>query len=88
LIPSFIAGIARMAFVMVLIFNTTAAVIYQFATALPAYGAGKVLSGHSGGVSIAELAAGVGLVAVIGWRLIRRRRAGIDPSRPSPDRDA
>ena len=87
-IPSFVAGIARMALVMFLIFNTMAAVIYQFATALPAYGAGKVVSGHSGGVSVAELAVGVGLIAVIAWRLIRRRGAGTDPGRRAPHRDA
>ena len=75
-IPSFIAGIARMRFVMFLIFNTMAAVIYQFATALPAYGAAKVISGHSNTESVFELAAGIVLVVLIFWRVVlpRRRR--------------
>jgi membrane protein DedA with SNARE-associated domain len=73
-IPSFIAGIAGMTFAMFLIFNSIAAVTYQFATALPAYGAGKVVSGHAGTTSIIELAAGVGLLVFIALRLARRRR--------------
>ena len=72
-IPSFIAGIARMRFVMFLLFNTMAAVIYQFATALPAYGAAKVVSGHSDTESIFELAVGVVLVVLIFWRVVLPR---------------
>ncbi len=78
-IPSFIAGIARMRFVMFLIFNTMAAVIYQFATALPAYGAAKVISGHTDTESLVELSVGVVLVVLIFWRVVlprRRRRSG------------
>ena len=86
-IPSFIAGIARMRFVMFLIFNTMAAVIYQFATALPAYGAAKVISGHTDTESLVELAAvGVVLVVVIFWRVVlprRRRHAHPDRSAAS-----
>jgi LPXTG-motif cell wall-anchored protein len=59
---------------MFLIFNTIAAVTYQFATALPAYGAGKIVSGHADAKSIAALAVGLGLVVAIGWLLLRRRR--------------
>jgi membrane protein DedA with SNARE-associated domain len=73
-IPSFIAGIARMAFAMFLIFNTIAAVTYQFATALPAYGAGKIVSGHADAESVVALAVGLGVVVVIGWWLLRRHR--------------
>ena len=73
-IPSFIAGIARMRFVMFLIFNTIAAVVYQFATALPAYGAAKVLSGHSDTETLAELAVGVVLVVLVFWRVLLPRR--------------
>ncbi len=74
-IPSFMAGIARMAFVMFIVFNTIAAVCYQFATALPVYGAAKVVSGHSDAVSIVELIAGVAALVLIGLRLLGRRRA-------------
>jgi membrane-associated protein len=77
-VPSFIAGVARMRFAMFLIFNTIAAVVYQFATALPAYGAGKVISGHSDTESLFELAAGVVLAVLVFWRIVlprRRRRA-------------
>ena len=80
-IPSFIAGIARMRFVMFLIFNTMAAVIYQFATALPAYGAAKVISGHNDSETLAELAVGVVLVVLVFWRVVLprwRRRARHD----------
>ncbi len=84
-IPSFIAGIARMRFVMFVLFNTMAAVIYQFATALPAYGAAKVLSGHSDTESVVELAAGVVLVVLIFWRVVLpRRRSHAHADRPAP----
>lgn len=73
-IPSFIAGIARMVFLIFLTFNTIAAVLYQFATALPAYGAGKVVSGHASAGNAIELAAGLALACLIGLRLGRRRR--------------
>jgi LPXTG-motif cell wall-anchored protein len=73
-IPSFIAGIASMTFAIFLIFNTIAAVTYQFATALPSYGAGKIVSGHTDAKSIIALAVGLGLLAAIGWWLARRRR--------------
>lgn len=81
-IPSFIAGIARMRFVMFLLFNTMAAVIYQFATALPAYGAANVISGHTDTESLFELAVGVVLVVLIFWRIVlprRRRPDALDP---------
>jgi LPXTG-motif cell wall-anchored protein len=73
-IPSFIAGIARMSFAMFLVFNTIAAVTYQFATALPAYGAAKIVSGHPDAKSIVAVAVGLGLLVAIGWLLLRRRR--------------
>jgi membrane protein DedA with SNARE-associated domain len=74
-IPSFMAGIARMVFAMFLIFNTIAAISYQFATALPAYGAARVLSGYNDIPSIVGFIVGVALLAFIGLRLVRRRRA-------------
>jgi LPXTG-motif cell wall-anchored protein len=63
-----------MTFVMFLIFNTIAAITYQFATALPAYGAGKIISGHADAKSVVALAIGLGLLVVIGLLLARRRR--------------
>jgi membrane protein DedA with SNARE-associated domain len=73
-IPSFIAGIARMRFLMFVIFNTLAAVIYQFATALPAYGAATLISGHTETSNVVDLAIGVVLVVLIFWRIVLPRR--------------
>jgi membrane-associated protein len=73
-IPSFVAGIARMRFRMFLIFNTIAAVVYQFATALPAYGAATLISGHTGTSNIADLAVGGALLVLIFWRVVLPRR--------------
>jgi undecaprenyl-diphosphatase len=86
-IPSFIAGIARMRFLMFVIFNTTAAIIYQFATALPAYGAATLISGHTGTSNIVDLGVGVVLVVLIFWRVVlprRRLRKAEGPDRPDP----
>jgi membrane protein DedA with SNARE-associated domain len=79
-IPSYVAGVARMSIVMFLIFGTIAAVAHMFATAVPAYGAGKVASGHHDIVSILELACGLALIALIAWRARVRRRAAHDES--------
>ena len=73
-IPSFVAGIARMRFLLFAIFKSFALVIYQFATALAAYGASKVVSGHTNTESIAGLAVGVVLIVIGIWRLILPRR--------------
>lgn len=73
-IPSFIAGIARMRFRMFVIFNTIAAVIYQFATALPAYGAATLISGHTETSNVVDLAVGIVLVVLIFWRVVLPRR--------------
>ena len=73
-IPSFIAGIARMRFVLFLIFNTIAAVIYQFATALPSYGAASLISGHTETSKVVDVAVGVALVVLIFWRVVLPRR--------------
>lgn len=73
-LPAFIAGIARMRFVTFVICETMAAVMYQFATALSAYGAAKVISGHVDTESLIELAVGVVLVVVIFWRVVLPRR--------------
>ena len=74
-IPSFVAGIARMRFPIYLIFGTIAAFLHASATALGAYGAGKVSSGHNDIVSILELALGVVVLALIAQRFRLRRRA-------------
>jgi membrane protein DedA with SNARE-associated domain len=93
-IPSFIAGICRMRFAMFLIFNTIAAVIYQFATALPAYGAATLISGHTETSNVVDLAVGVVLVVLIFWRIVLPRRrsrkeeeqeAGGGPGTPGED---
>jgi membrane protein DedA with SNARE-associated domain len=73
-IPSYVAGIAGMTFVIFLIFNSIAAVGYQFATGLSAYGASRVASGHNDAKSILALVVGLGLVVLIGWGLTRRHR--------------
>jgi membrane protein DedA with SNARE-associated domain len=62
-IPSFVAGIGRMRFLIYLIFGTIAAFLHASATAVGAYGAGKVASGHHDIASILELA--LGLVALV-----------------------
>jgi len=59
---------------MFLIFNTMAAVIYQFATALPAYGAATLISGHTEASNIVDLAVGVVLLVLIFWRIVLPRR--------------
>ena len=82
-IPSYVAGTAGMSFVLFLIFGTIAAFVHQFATAVPAYGAGKVASGHHDIVSFLELAAGVILVALIILRVSARRRAHREPAHAS-----
>jgi membrane protein DedA with SNARE-associated domain len=69
-IPSFVAGIARMRFPIFLIFGTIAALLHASATALGAYGAGKVASGRHDIASILELA--LGLVVLV-WLLQRFR---------------
>jgi membrane protein DedA with SNARE-associated domain len=74
-IPSFVAGIARMRFPIYLIFGTIAAFLHASATALGAYGAGKVASGHHDIVSILELALGLVVLALIVQRFRPRRRA-------------
>jgi membrane protein DedA with SNARE-associated domain len=73
-IPSFVAGIARMRFLTFLVFNTIAAVVYQFATALPAYGAAALISGHTKTSNDVDLAVGVVLVVLIFWRIVLPRR--------------
>jgi membrane protein DedA with SNARE-associated domain len=74
-IPSFVAGIARMRFPIYLIFGTIAAFLHGFATALGAYGAGKVASGHHDIASILELALGLVVLALLVQRLRLRRHA-------------
>ena len=81
-IPSFIAGICGMRFLMFLIFNTMAAVIYQFATALPAYGAATLISGHTEASNIVDLAVGVVLLVLIFWRIV------LPPRRSHREQDA
>jgi len=73
-IPCFVAGICRMRFAVFLLFNTIAAVLYQFATALPAYGVARVLTGHTGTSDIVDLGVGVVLAALILWRIVLPRR--------------
>ena len=63
-----------MAFVVFLIFNSLAAIIYELATALPTYDAGRVASGHTDALSIIGLVVGIGLLVLLGARVIRRRR--------------
>jgi membrane protein DedA with SNARE-associated domain len=63
-----------MAFGAFLVFNSLAAILWVFGTALPAYGAGKLASGHGGVLNGIEVVVGVALIAVVGWRLARRRR--------------
>jgi membrane protein DedA with SNARE-associated domain len=84
-IPSFIAGIARMRFLMFVIFNTMAAVIYQFATALPAYGAASLISGHTQTSNVVDLAVGAVLAVLIFWRLVLARRRARDAPPPGSD---
>jgi membrane protein DedA with SNARE-associated domain len=74
-IPSFVAGIARMRFPIFLIFGTIAAFLHGFTTALGAYGAGKVASGHHDIVSILELVLGLVVLVLLVQRLRLRRRA-------------
>jgi membrane protein DedA with SNARE-associated domain len=74
-IPSFVAGIARMRFAIYLIFGTIAAFLHASATALGAYGAGKVVSGHHDIVSVFELTLGLVLLAWLIQRVRLRRRA-------------
>jgi membrane protein DedA with SNARE-associated domain len=78
-IPSFVAGIARMRFAIYLIFGTIAAFLHASATALGAYGAGKVASGHHDIVSVLELVLGLVVLAWLIQRVRLRRRAAHAP---------
>jgi membrane protein DedA with SNARE-associated domain len=84
-IPSFVAGIARMRFLAYFVFGSIAAFLHASATAVGAYGAGKVVSGHHDVVSILELALGVVVLALIVRRVLLRRRAA---HRGTPDADS
>jgi membrane protein DedA with SNARE-associated domain len=87
-IPSFVAGIARMSFPIYLIFGTIAAFLHASATAVGAYGAGKVASGHHDTVSILELALGLVVLVWLVQRFRLRRNAiraeppGAGPAQP------
>jgi membrane protein DedA with SNARE-associated domain len=72
--PAYLAGIAGMTFLLFLVVNSIAAVAAEFATALPAYGASSVASGHRDAVSIVEALVGVALLALLGRVYARRRR--------------
>jgi membrane protein DedA with SNARE-associated domain len=74
-IPSFVAGIARMRFLIYLIFGTIAAILHASATALGAYGAGKVASGRQDIVSILDLALALVVLLLLVQRFRLRRRA-------------
>jgi membrane protein DedA with SNARE-associated domain len=74
-IPSFVAGIARMRFAIFLIFGTIAAFLHAAGTAVGAYGAGKVASGRHDVVSILEFALGLVVLVLLVQRLRLRRRA-------------
>jgi membrane-associated protein len=73
-IPAYVAGTASMAFLVFFIFNSIAAITYQCATGLSAYGVGRVATGNADAKSIVALAVGLALIASIGWLLLRRRR--------------
>jgi membrane protein DedA with SNARE-associated domain len=86
-IPSFVAGIARMRFLIYLIFGTIAAILHASATALGAYGAGKVASGHHDIVSILELALALVVLLLLVHRVrLRRRAAHGEPPGAGPAR--
>jgi len=74
MIPAYMAGIASMTFVLFLIFNSVAAIIYELATALPIYDAGRVASGHTDAPTIIGFVVGIGLVVLLGFLVIRRHR--------------
>jgi membrane-associated protein len=73
-IPAYVAGTASMVFLVFFIFNSIAAVSYQFATGLSAYGVGRVATGHADAKSVVALAVGLALIALVVWLLIRRHR--------------
>jgi membrane protein DedA with SNARE-associated domain len=81
-IPSFVAGIARMRFPIYLIFGTIAAFLHASATAVGAYGAGKVASGHHDIVSILELMLGLVVLVLLVHRIpVQQRAAHGEPPR-------
>jgi membrane protein DedA with SNARE-associated domain len=72
--PAYVAGIAGMTFLLFLLVNSIAAVTGEFATALPAYGASRVASGHHDALSIVVAIVGVALVVALGWLYAHHRR--------------
>jgi hypothetical protein len=66
-----------MRFPIYLIFGTIAAFPHTSATALGAYGAGKVASGHHDIVSILELALGFVVLVLLAQRIRVRRSAAL-----------
>jgi MYXO-CTERM domain-containing protein len=77
--PAWVAGVSAMRYGVFVVFNSMAAVLFVLATGLPAYGAGKVSSGHTDSTSVASLVGGLALAAalVLLFLRYRRRRAAI-----------
>ena len=57
--PSWMAGVASMRYALFVPLNSLAAVLFVLATGLPAYGVGKVSTGHTDTTSIAALVGGL-----------------------------
>jgi hypothetical protein len=63
-----------MTFLLFLAVNSVVAVVFEFATALPPYGASRVASGHHDALSIVEAIVGIALLLLLGWAYARHRR--------------
>ena len=82
--PSWMAGVASMRYALFVPLNSLAAVLFVLATGLPAYGVGKVSTGHTDTTSIAALVGGLALAAALALLFLhhRRRRAAASPRWP------
>jgi membrane protein DedA with SNARE-associated domain len=72
-IPSVVAGIAAMRFIVFVAFYAIAVLVYQLATVIPAYAAGSMASGDTSTINTTKLIGGLVVLGAI-YYLYRRMR--------------
>ena len=73
-IPSVVAGIAAMRFMVFVAFYAIAVLVYQLATVIPAYAAGSMSGGNTSGFNTTKLVGGLVVLGTL-YYLFRRMRA-------------